>query len=357
MAKRTALYDMHVALGGRMVDFAGYELPVQYSGILEEHRAVRTAAGVFDVSHMGEFLFEGKGAESALNALVTNDISGMPDGRVRYALFANERGGAVDDVLVYRVNGEKFLVVVNGATVDKDRAWAEAHLGGDCAFSDVSEKVSQLALQGPRAEDILRALSPAGELPAKYYTFTQGVKICGAEVLVSRTGYTGEDGFELYCADADAPALYRAVLEAVKEYGLLPCGLGARDTLRLEAGMPLYGHELGEDIPVDETGLDFAVRTDKENFVGRDAILAHVPAYGRVGARVAGKGIVREHCKVYADGEEVGESTSGTHSPTLGVGICMLRLKRGVTGALYADVRGRQIPLEITPLPFVKKKR
>ena len=336
MAKRTALYDMHVALGGRMVDFAGYELPVQYSGILEEHRAVRTAAGVFDVSHMGEFLFEGKGAESALNALVTNDISSMPDGRVRYALFANERGGAVDDVLVYRVNGEKFLVVVNGANVDKDRVWAEAHLGGDCAFSDVSEKVSQLALQGPRAEDILRALSPAGELPAKYYTFTQGVKICGAEVLVSRTGYTGEDGFELYCADADAPALYRAVLEA---------------------GMPLYGHELGEDIPVDETGLDFAVRTDKENFVGRDAILAHVPAYGRVGARVAGKGIVREHCKVYADGEEVGESTSGTHSPTLGVGICMLRLKRGVTGALYADVRGRQIPLEITPLPFVKKKR
>ena len=168
MAKRTALYDMHVALGGRMVDFAGYELPVQYSGILEEHGAGRTAAGVFDVSHMGEFLFEGKGAESALNALVTNDISGMPDGRVRYALFANERGGAVDDVLVYRVNGEKFLVVVNGANVDKDRAWAEAHLGGDCAFSDVSEKVSQLALRGPRAEDILRALSPAGELPAKY---------------------------------------------------------------------------------------------------------------------------------------------------------------------------------------------
>ena len=174
---------------------------------------------------------------------------------------------------------------------------------------------------------------------------------------MSRTGYTGEDGVGLYCADADAPALYRAVLEAGKEYGLLPCGLGARDTLRLEAGMPLYGHELGEDIPVDETGLDFAVKTDKENFVGRDAILAHVPAYGRVGARVAGKGIVREHCKVYADGEEVGESTSGTHSPTLGVGICMLRLKRGVTGALYADVRGRQIPLEITPLPFVKKKR
>lgn len=149
MAKRTALYDMHVALGGRMVDFAGYELPVQYSGILEEHRAVRTAAGVFDVSHMGEFLFEGKGAESALNALVTNDISGMPDGRVRYALFANERGGAVDDVLVYRVNGEKFLVVVNGANVDKDRAWAEAHLGGDCASRTCRKRCRSLRCKDP----------------------------------------------------------------------------------------------------------------------------------------------------------------------------------------------------------------
>ena len=177
--KRTALYDKHIALGGRMVEFAGYELPVQYSGILEEHRAVREAAGVFDVSHMGEFIFTGQGAEGALNALLTNDIRGMADGRVRYSLLPNERGGAVDDVLVYRVNAEKFLVVVNGANVEKDAEHVRAHLSG-CGFEDVSESVSQIAVQGPRAEEIMRAVVESGELPAKYYTFTRHVIIAGA---------------------------------------------------------------------------------------------------------------------------------------------------------------------------------
>lgn len=353
--KRTALYDKHIALGGRMVEFAGYELPVQYSGILEEHRAVREAAGVFDVSHMGEFIFTGQGAEGALNALLTNDIRGMADGRVRYSLLPNERGGAVDDVLVYRVNAEKFLVVVNGANVEKDAEHVRAHLSG-CDFEDISESVSQIAVQGPRAEEIMRAVVESGDLPAKYYTFTRHVIIAGADTLVSRTGYTGEDGFEVYCANDDITAVYEAVLRAGEDRGLIPCGLGARDTLRLEAGMPLYGHELSDDIPVNEAGLDFAVKTGKESFLGRDAILAHVPEYERIGVKVAGKGIVREHCDIYADGEKVGVSTSGTHSPTLGCGIAMLRVKKGVAGELFADVRGRMLPLERTELPFVKRK-
>lgn len=353
--KRTALYDKHIALGGRMVEFAGYELPVQYSGILEEHRAVRGSAGVFDVSHMGEFIFTGQGAEGALNALLTNDIRGMADGRVRYSLLPNERGGAVDDVLVYRVNAEKFLVVVNGANVEKDAEHVRAHLSG-CGFEDISESVSQIAVQGPRAEEIMRAVVESGDLPAKYYTFTRHVIIAGADTLVSRTGYTGEDGFEVYCANDDITAVYEAVLRAGEDRGLIPCGLGARDTLRLEAGMPLYGHELSDDIPVNEVGLDFAVKTGKESFLGRDAILAHIPEHERIGVKVAGKGIVREHCDIYADGEKVGVSTSGTHSPTLGCGIAMLRVKKGVAGELFADVRGRMLPLERTELPFVKRK-
>ncbi len=354
MTERTALYERHVALGGRMVEFAGYELPVQYSGILEEHRAVREAAGVFDVSHMGEFLFTGAGAEQALNALLTNDIRGMADGRVRYSLLPNEKGGAVDDVLVYRINAEKFLVVVNGANVAKDAAHVREHLSG-CGFEDISRQVSQIAVQGPRSEEILSTLV-TGVLPAKYYTFTERVSVAGAEALVSRTGYTGEDGFEIYCANEDIVKVYDALLETGGGRGLVPCGLGARDTLRLEAGMPLYGHELGEDIPVNEVGLDFAVKLGKEDFLGRAAIAAHAPAYERVGVRVAGRGIVREHCDIYADGEKVGVSTSGTHSPTLGCGIAMLRVKRGVAGALFADVRGRMLPLERVPLPFVGRK-
>lgn len=351
--KRTAFYDTHLALGGRMVEFAGYELPVQYSGILEEHRAVRNAAGLFDVSHMGEFLFEGDGAEAALNMLLTNDIRGMTDGRVRYSLLPNEKGGAVDDVLVYRMNARKFLVVVNGANVQKDAAHVGKYLSG-CDFSDVSEEVCQIALQGPASQRIMEKL--ARDIPMKYYTFVERAEVAGIPVLLSRTGYTGEDGFELYAAVRDAEALYAAVYEAGKEFGLIPCGLGARDTLRLEAGMPLYGHELDEDIPVNEVGLDFAVKLGKEDFVGKQAILAHVPEYERVGVRVTGKGIVREHCDVHSDGVVVGRSTSGTHSPTLGCGIAMLRLKKGAEGELSADVRGRSVSVVRTELPFVRRK-
>lgn len=357
MSHKTALYDRHIALGGKMVDFAGFSLPVQYSGIMEEHRAVRTAAGIFDVSHMGEFVIKGERAEDALNALLTNDIRGMRDGRVRYSLLPNERGGAVDDVLVYRERRDKFWLVVNGANVAKDAEWIRGRLS-DAEFYDRSDDVSQVAVQGPAAEKILSRLADAESIPSEYYTFIPDVSLQGIDVCISRTGYTGEDGFEIYCMNAVAEQVYDMLYDAGRDCGLLPCGLGARDTLRLEAGMPLYGHELGEDIPVNETGLGFAVRTDKGNFVGREAILARRQEYARTGARVKGKGIVRENCPVYCGAEQVGYATSGTHSPTLGYGICMLRIKRAYAGAeLEADVRGRRVALEAVPLPFYRRQR
>lgn len=361
MARKTALYDRHIALGGKMVEFAGYMLPVQYSGITLEHRAVRQEAGIFDVSHMGEFLFTGEGAEEALNRLLTNDIRGMRDGQARYSLMANERGGAVDDVIVGRERADKFWMVVNAANRDKDAEWVKAHLTGDgVRFRDVSDDVTQVALQGPAAEKILSAVAKKEDIPAKYYTFSPDVSVGGVSAVVARTGYTGEDGFELYVMNAVGERLCDILDDAAKAAGvtLTPCGLGARDTLRLEAGMPLYGHELGEDIPVTETGLGFAIKKDKGEFVGREAITGHVPEYCRVGARVAGRGIVREQCDIYSGDELVGKSTSGTFSPTLGEGICMLRIRRAfVDRPLEADVRGRRIPLERVELPFYKRPK
>lgn len=361
MARKTALYDRHIALGGKMVEFAGYMLPVQYSGITLEHHAVRQEAGIFDVSHMGEFLFTGEGAEEALNRLLTNDIRGMRDGQARYSLMANERGGAVDDVIVGRERADKFWMVVNAANRDKDAEWVKAHLTGDgVRFRDVSDDVTQVALQGPAAEKILSAVAKKEDIPAKYYTFSPDVSVGGVSAVVARTGYTGEDGFELYVMNAVGERLCDILDDAAKAAGvtLTPCGLGARDTLRLEAGMPLYGHELGEDIPVTETGLGFAIKKDKGEFVGREAIAGHVPEYCRVGARVAGRGIVREQCDIYSGDELVGKSTSGTFSPTLGEGICMLRIRRAfVDRPLEADVRGRRIPLERVELPFYKRPK
>lgn len=357
MAKRTPLYDIHVALGGTMVEFAGYELPVQYpSGIIKEHTAVRTAAGLFDVSHMGEFFMEGAGAEAALNLLLTNDIRGMRDGQVRYSILPNDKGGAVDDVLIYRYHAEKYLVVVNAANREKDAAWIEERLQKDVVFKDLSDAFAQLALQGPKAEEILAPHCDKA-LPEKYYSFIDGVRVFGIPCIVSKTGYTGEAGYELYCLPGDAETLYRNLLEAGAPYGLIPAGLGARDTLRLEAGMPLYGHELREDIPVNEVALDFAIKLGKEDFIGKSAILSHVPLYTRTGGEVLDKGIVREGAPLYCNGEPAGYVTSGTYSPTLGKAIAVLRVKKECVGKeLFTEVRGRKLALKTVNLPFDYKK-
>ncbi len=357
MAKRTALYDTHVKHGGKIVEFAGYELPVQYeAGLMTEHMTVRKKVGIFDVSHMGEVVVKGKRAEEALNYIVTNDIRGMYDGQVRYSLLPNDKGGAVDDILIYRISGECFLIVVNASNADKDAAWISSHLPKDVEFENISEKVSQIALQGPLAEEVLKKILPEEFIPKKYYSFTKETSIRGMKCLVSRTGYTGESGFEIYCGNADAPKMFELLLEEGKEEGILPCGLGARDTLRLEAAMPLYGHELEEDIPVNEVGLGFAIKMGKEDFIGKKAIEAHTPEYVRVGAKVVDRGIVREHTDVYCGNEKVGIATSGTHAPLLGYPIAMLRIKKEfVDKPLEADVRGRRLKLQIVDLPFYKK--
>lgn len=357
MIKKTPLYQTHLKYGGDMVEFAGYYLPIRYEGlgVIAEHHAVRKAAGLFDVSHMGELIISGERAEEALNFLLTNDISGMYDGQIRYSVVANENGGAIDDVLVYRKNSQEFMLVVNASNTEKDINWIKARLPKDVGFKDITDEVALLAIQGPKSKDIMLSLAKEEELPQKFYTFKDNVSIKDINCMVSRTGYTGEFGYEIYCRPDDSEKLYEYLMQAGKKHGLTPAGLGARDTLRLEAGMPLYGHELGEDIPLSEVDLGFAIKLNKEDFIGKSAIENHTPLYKRVGAIVT-RGIAREGDKVFSGEEEVGVVTSGTHSPTLGKGIAVLRLKAGfVDQPLEAVVRSRRLKLELTPLPFYKK--
>ncbi len=356
MDKKTVLYERHVSLGGRMVPFAGFSLPVHYpAGIILEHRAVRTGAGLFDVSHMGEFRITGSGAEKNLQNLLTRDIGGKPPGKVLYSPVCNEAGGVVDDVLVYILSGTEYLMVVNAANREKDRRWFESRLTGDARLVDESENISQIALQGPESEKILAKC--CFELPLKYYTFLEGTAVAGKNSLVSRTGYTGEDGFEIYLKNEDALAVWDALLAAGKDSNLLPCGLGARDTLRLEAAFPLYGHEMDEEVLPCEASLDRFVDLNKEDFIGKNAIMEKSRC-GRVliGLAPAG-GIAREGAKVFFQGREAGRVTSGTHAPTLGHPVCLARIGREFADAdvFDIDVRGRLIKANKTSLPFYKR--
>lgn len=359
MELKTPLYDCHVACKGKMVPFAGYLLPVQYTDVIEEHMAVREQAGLFDVSHMGEVFISGPDALANINHLFTNDFTNMQDGRVRYSPMCNEEGGVVDDLIVYRMAADQYLIVVNASNRFKDVEWMKNHLIGEAVLEDVSDSYAQLAIQGPKSRDILSKVTAAGNIPAKYYTFHDNVMVAGAKCLISQTGYTGEHGYEIYCCPEDAPKIWNALLAAGQADGLIPCGLGTRDTLRLEAAMPLYGHEMDETISPLETGLNFGVKLEKNEFIGKEALLAKgEPQLTRVGLKVTGRGIVREHCKIYQDGREVGESTSGTHCPYLGSAYAMALIDRGFaeTGTqLEAEVRGRKVAVVIVPLPFYKK--
>lgn len=359
MDLKTPLYECHAALGGRMVAFAGYMLPVQYKDVIAEHMAVRMQAGLFDVSHMGEVIISGPDALQNINNLYTNDFTNMLDGRVRYSPMCNENGGVVDDLIVYRMAADKYFVVINAANRYKDVEWMKKHLKGDVTFEDVSDSYAQLALQGPKSREILSRVAKEEEIPAKYYTFKENMLVAGAECLVSQTGYTGEHGYEIYCRPEDAPGIWNTLLEAGKEDGLIPCGLGARDTLRLEASMPLYGHEMDDTISPLETGLDFGVKMQKEDFIGKQSMVKKgEPNIKRVGLKVTGRGIVREHCSVYIEEQKIGETTSGTHCPYLGGAYAMALVDKAyaeIGTAAYAEVRGRKIPVEIVPLPFYKK--
>jgi aminomethyltransferase len=354
--RRTPLYEEHRALGARLVDFAGWEMPVQYEGIKAEHQAVRTAAGLFDVSHMGEAFFRGPDAEKALQRLVTRDVSRLETGQSGYSAVCYEDGGTVDDVLVYK-RPEDFLVVVNASNREKDLDHFRANTEGlDVEISDETEAWALLALQGPEAANLLQNLTEADLSNLKYFRFTEG-EVAGAKTIISRTGYTGEDGFELYLPADDAPRVWRELLEA----GAAPAGLGARDTLRLEAGMCLYGNELDPETTPLEAGIGFAVHLDKEEeFIGQDALRREKEEGLRkklVGFEVEGRGIARHDHPVRVEDETVGRVTSGTLSPTLNRAIGLALVSPGVEDRFEVVIRERPVEAHTVPLPFYKREK
>ncbi|HNW85950.1 MAG TPA: glycine cleavage system aminomethyltransferase GcvT [Candidatus Limiplasma sp.] len=358
---KTPLYAKHVAHGGKIVPFAGYLLPVQYeAGVIREHQAVRENVGLFDVSHMGEVLFEGPDALANIQRLLCNDYATLQDGRVRYSPMLNAQGGVIDDVLVYRYAQEKYLMVVNAANRHKDVAHILAERFGQADVTDISDQLCQLALQGPKAEAVLRTLVPAEQIPQKYYSFIPEVQVGGIPVLLSRTGYTGEDGFELYAKAEQAEALFDVLCAAGEPFGLQLCGLGCRDTLRMEAAMPLYGHEMDDTVTPLETGLGHYVKLDKPSFIGREALLAAgEPKRARIGLKMIGRGIAREHFPVYAGERRIGQTTSGTHCPTVGpVAMALVEAPYQTVGTqLVVEIRGQRVAAEIVPLPFYARKK
>lgn len=345
-----------------MVEFAGWSMPVQYGGVLDEHRAVRQRAGLFDVSHMGEIRVAGPGAEVFLQRLTPNNVERLSPGRAHYSGLLNERGGYLDDLLVYRLGDEEFLIVVNAANVESDFDWIRGHASDGVTVENVSADYALLALQGPRALDILARLTDTELEEVRYYRFARG-RVADRDAILSRTGYTGEDGFELYVAPDDAPAIWRRLLEAGEPEGLVPAGLGARDTLRLEAGMALYGHELDAETTPWEAGLDWVVKLDTGDFIGRRALLEQQEtgvARRLLGFEVERRGIAREGHSVLVDGEPAGRVTSGTFSPTFEKALGMAYVPADIAEPgrqVEIEVRGRRLPARLVALPFYRRER
>ena len=362
MELKTPLYDAHVKAGGKIVPFAGYLLPVQYgTGVITEHMAVREKAGLFDVSHMGEVLCQGKDALANLQKLLTNDFTNMVDGQARYSPMCNENGGTVDDLIVYKRGDNDYFIVVNAANKDKDYQWMLDHQFGEVTFTDASSQYGQIALQGPKAMEILKKLTAEENIPKKYYHAVFDTEVAGIPCIISKTGYTGEDGVELYLASENAEKMWDALLEAGKDEGLIPCGLGARDTLRMEAAMPLYGHEMDDEVSPLETGLNFGVKMKKDEFIGKKAMEERgEPKITRIGLKVTGRGIIREHQDVYVGEKKIGHTTSGTHCPFLGYPIAMALVDAGsveIGNKVEVDVRGRKVEAEVIALPFYKRAK
>lgn len=361
--KETALYQEHIRLGGKIVDFGGWALPVQFSGIIEEHLACREAAGLFDVSHMGEIMVEGPEAEAFIQYLVTNDISIASDNHVIYSPMCYPDGGVVDDLLIYKFNKEKYLLVVNASNLEKDWQWINEQKKGQVELIDLSEQISELALQGPKAQQILARLTDADLDNLKFYTFEPEVIIAGAKALLSRTGYTGEDGFEIYLDNADAARIWRQLLEAGEADGLTPVGLGARDTLRFEVAMPLYGQEIDARITPLEAGLGSFVKADKPDYIGKEALAAIRAAGVRrktVGFEMVGRGVARSHFPVVKEenGPEIGFVTTGSYAPSVGknLGMALLSTEYAAPGErIYVIIRGKAVEARIIPRPFHKK--
>jgi len=363
--KRTPLYASHVALGARMVPFAGWEMPVEYSGITAEHMAVRTAAGLFDVSHMGEVEIAGQGALEAVQHITSNDASKLQVGQIQYSGLTSPEGTFVDDLLVYRFGPSHYLLVINAGNIDKDWAWISARAKEavpDIATVHASDRYALIAIQGPKAQEILQTLT-AIDLPAiKYYWFAHG-EIAGVRGTVSRTGYTGEDGFELMIPPATATRVWDALLQAGKPHGLIPAGLGARDTLRLEAAMRLHGNDIDETTSVVEADLNWIVGWNKAEFLGRDVLHAQ-KAKGTsktlVGFEMTERAIGRHGHTVWHNGQQVGVVTSGTQTPFLKKAIGMAYVPPALAKPgteLEIDIRGRRCKAVVVPMPFYKRPK
>lgn len=359
--KRTPLYEQHVEAKAKLIDFGGWEMPVQYAGVIEEHNTVRTKAGLFDVSHMGEIDIQGPEALNLVNHLITNDVNRIADGQILYSPMCYPDGGIVDDLLVYRFNNEHFYLVINASNTDKDFAWMlEQAEGFKAEVKNVSEQTAQLALQGPLAGKILQKLTDTDLSEIKYYWFSHGT-IAGVECLISRTGYTGEDGFEFYFAPEHAPTLWRQVLAAGEPEGIEPIGLGARDTLRFEARLPLYGNELGPDITPLEAGLAIFVKLEKAEFIGKEALVRQKEAglpRKLVGLEMVERGIARSHYPIEKNGEAVGFVTSGSFSPTLNKNIALGLVRADLAGLgteLDVLIRNKPVKAKVIPTPFYKR--
>jgi aminomethyltransferase len=358
--KRTPLHAVHVSAGAKMVPFGGWDMPVQYSGILEEHRCVRTAVGLFDISHMGEFEVRGPGALAAVQALTTNDASTLTVGQVQYSILCYPTGGIVDDLTLYRLADDHYMLTVNASNIDKDWAWVtEGGRGG--AWTNVSEAMALLAVQGPKAEGLVQRLSDRDVTKVPYYHFAGG-SVAGISCLISRTGYTGEDGFELYVAAGKSPVLWQALMEAGRRDGILPIGLGARDTLRLEMKFALYGNDIDQTTNPLEAGLGWVVKPAKGEFIGRAAIeTARAAGLSRklVGFEMAERAVARHGYDVLKEGQPAGVVTSGSFSPSLErcIGIAYVRPDLAVVGTeLEVDIRGKAQPARVAKTPFVPSR-
>lgn len=362
-ARQTPLYETHVKYGGKIVEFGGWLLPVQYAGILEEHKAVRERAGLFDVSHMGEVLVKGPGALAFLQKLVTNDVTRIADNQVQYTPMCYPDGGTVDDLLIYKRNQNEYFLVINAANIDKDWQWMKDNSAGfEVELTNLSAETAELALQGPLAETILKKLTDAPLAELKYYWFIPETKVAGKKVMVSRTGYTGEDGFEIYCCPEDAAYLWEAVMEAGKPHGLMPAGLGCRDTLRFEATLPLYGHELSATITPLEAGIGKFVALDKDEFNGR-ANLAEQKQNGLkrkiAGFVLTGRGIPRAEYPVVCEGRRIGTVTTGSYAPTLekNLGLALVEAKYAKIGQKFdIEIRNKLVSAEVIGKPFYKRE-
>ncbi len=363
--RKTPLFDRHVALGARMIPFAGWIMPVQYAGILAEHKTVRTQAGLFDLGHMGQVDVAGPGALSYLQAITTNDVSTLTPGEAQYSLLPNEQGGVIDDIIIYRrPSGDGYMVCINAANRDKDVAWMLAYTGSfDVVVRDISDETGMIAIQGPRAQAIVQRLTDLDLAQIGAFAWASGT-VAGVRAMIARTGYTGEDGFEFFTALGDIVPLWDALMREGAGDGLAAIGLGARDTLRLEARMPLYGNELADDINPLEAGLGWAVKLDKGDFVGRSHIAAMKdagPPRRTVGFKLTERsGSPRSHQEVQLDGRSIGFVTSGAMSPTLGenIGLALVETEAvGIGKPLQIMIRERPVQAVQIKTPFYKRDR